>query len=283
MSTSNTLEILEFDSLKHLQDEIKRNDWVTENTISEDDRCTFGRHFKTKDVHLQALNHGRSTPTLLTQYKKVRAMLDRKLNVSKFKGMGLSCKRKRRFVDDGDEVDIDRFLANSDNAWVTTKRKSKARNIRIGINFGLSHANNEASFARLVGAGAYLSDVLTKMGYSTEIIGICYTEKPYDKSKTCVMIKFKRSGERLDVQRILSMGLTGLLRHEIFCVHYSYFGYRNSMGQQSDMTEEHRKQLKLDYVVEQALVKGDKKLQDNFEKAIHDLVEKRDAKTWEWV
>ena len=34
MSTSKTLEILEFDSLKHLQDEIKRNDWVTENTIA---------------------------------------------------------------------------------------------------------------------------------------------------------------------------------------------------------------------------------------------------------
>lgn len=96
------------------------------------------------------------------------------------------------------------------------------------------------------------------------------------------MIKFKRSGERLDVQRILSMGLTGLLRHEIFCVHYSYFGYRNSMGQQSDMTEEHRKQLKLDYVVEQALVKGDKNCKTTLRKH-HDLVEKRDAKTWEWV
>jgi len=283
MST-NRFGIVSFDSIKHLQSEIQRNNWVLAR--KENAKWTWGKHFTEKDEHLQALNHGRTTPTLLTQYKKIRTLLESKIRVSKFQGKGISCKRKRRYMDDGDEVDIDRFLANSDEPWVTTKRNRKTKNIRIGINFGLSFGNNEASFGRLVGAGAYISDVLTKMGYATEIIGMCYTACPstpkkYDK--TCTMITFKGSNERLDVQRILSMGLTGLLRHEIFKVHHSYFGYMGSMGMQATVTDEHKQELKLDYIVEQAIIKDHTKLQDNFEKALHEIVEKRDAKTWEWV
>ena len=56
-----------------------------------------------------------------------------------------------------------------------------------------------------------------------------------------------------------------------------------SMGMQATVTDEHKQELKLDYIIEQSIIKDDTKLQDSFEKALHDIVEKRDAKTWEWV
>ena len=101
----NRFGIISFDSVKHLQSEIVKNNWRLARENS--DSWTWGKHFTEKDEHLQALNHGRTTSTLLTQYKKVRSLLERKIQVSKFQGLGLSCKRKRRYMDDGDEVDID--------------------------------------------------------------------------------------------------------------------------------------------------------------------------------
>jgi hypothetical protein len=49
------------------------------------------------------------------------------------------------------------------------------------------------------------------------------------------------------------------------------------------MCDEVRKELGFNYVVEQEIVKDEQKTLDFFEKAISDLVEKRDGKTWEWL
>ena len=47
----------------------------------------------------------------------------------------------------------------------------KAKRIVLAINFSLSADNNEASYAKVVSAGAFLADVLNKLGYAVEIIG----------------------------------------------------------------------------------------------------------------
>ena len=279
-------DTLQFESLRHMQDSIEENGWKHSKTEERsEDSWTYGNHFDNHKTHMKALRQGRTTPSLVTHYKKIRSVLERKLRVSKFTGQGMSCKRKRRFVDDGDEVDIDRFLANSDTPWVVTKRNKKARNIKIAINFGLSAGNNESSFAKLVSAGAYLSDVLTKIGYAVEVWGADATG--YRGSllldEVCTAIKFKDSGQRLDVQRILSIGLPGLFRNLIFGILENKWKSDSTMGYQIQMSKEVKKELGFNYVIEQQIVNDEKKMLDFFEKAIENAVEKRDSKTWEWV
>jgi len=279
-------DTLQFESLRHMQDSIEENGWKHSKTKDRfEDEWTYGNHFDNHDTHMKALRQGKTTPSLVTHYKKIRSVLERKLRVSKFTGQGMSCKRKRRFVDDGDEVDIDRFLANSDTPWVVTKRNKKARNIKIAINFGLSNGNNESSFAKLVSAGAYLSDVLTKIGYAVEVWGADATG--YRGSllldEVCTAIKFKDSGQRLDVQRILSIGLPGLFRNLIFGILENKWKSDSTMGYQIQMSKEVKKELGFNYVIEQQIVNDEKKMLDFFEKAIENAVEKRDSKTWEWV
>lgn len=279
-------DTLQFQSLRDMQDSIKENGWQHSKTESRfSDNWTYGKHFGNHDTHMKALRHGRTTPSLVTHYKKIRSVLERKLRVSKFTGQGMSCKRKRRFVDDGDEVDIDRFLANSDTPWVVTKRNKKARNIKIAINFGLSCGNNENSFARLVSAGAYLSDVLTKIGYAVEVWGADATgyRGSLKLDEVCTAIKFKDSGQRLDVQRILSIGLPGLFRNLVFGILENKWKSDSTMGYQIQMSKEVKKELGFNYVIEQQIVSDEVKMLDFFEKAISNAVEKRDAKTWEWV
>ena len=279
-------DTLEFQSLRDMQDAIKKNGWEHSKTKKRfNHEWTYGTHFDNRDSHMLALRQGRTTPNLVAHYKRIRSVLEKKLKVSKFTGEGLSCKRKRRFVDDGDEVDIDRFLANSDTPWVVTKRNKRARNIKIAINFGLSNQNNEASFAKLVSTGAYLSDMLTKIGYAVEVWGVDATgyRGSLDLDEVCTAIKFKDSGQRLDIQRVLSMGLTGLFRNLVFGILEKKWKSDSTLGHQIEMSEEVRKELGFDYVVEQKIVTDEKRMIDFFEKVIYDAVEKRDAKTWEWV
>lgn len=279
-------ETLQFQSLRDIQDVVEKNGWIYSKTKDRyNQRWTYGTHFQNHSTHMKALRDGRTTPSLVTHYKKIRSTLERKLRVSKFTGQGVSCKRKRRFVDDGDEIDIDRFLANSDTPWVVTKRNKRARNIKIAINFGLSNGNNENSFAKLISTGAYLSDVLTKIGYAVEVwgaISIGYRGAlPLDE--VCAAIRFKDSGQRLDIQRVLSMGLTGLFRNLMFGILEKKWKFHESLGYQIQMCKEVKKELGFNYVIEQEIVSNEKKMLDFFEKAISNAVEKRDAKTWEWV
>jgi|TARA_R110000744_G_scaffold339876_1_gene445001 hypothetical protein len=269
-----------------MQNAIEKNGW--EHSLTEarfDHKWTYGTYFKNNETHMKALRQGRTTPSLVNHYKKIRRTLERKLRVSKFTGQGVSCKRKRRFVDDGDEVDIDRFLANSDTPWVVTKRNKKARNIKIAINFGLSCGNSEINFAKLISAGAYLSDVLTKVGYAVEVWGVNSTgyKGSLRLDEVCTAIKFKDSGQRLDIQRVLSMGLTGLFRNLIFGILEKKWKSNETLGYQIQMSKEVKKELGFNYVIEQEIVSDEEKMLDYFEKAISNAVEKRNDKTWEWV
>ena len=276
--------VLKFDSLKHLQSEIKANNWEYSDK-NYDKKWRYGKHFDTYDTHMQALNQGRTTPTLLAHYKKIRKLLESKVKVNNIKGMGMSCKRKRRFVDDGDEVDIDRYLTNSDTPWTITKRNKKAKRIVLAINFSLSADNNEASYAKVVSAGAFLADVLNKIGYAVEIIGTSsngYSGRK-DYKSTCVAITFKESGRKLDVQRILSMGLSGLHRTLVFGIREKLWKYGSSMGFQQMMPKQIKEKLGISYVVQQSIVKDEKKMIDEFQRVITGLVEKKDARTMEWL
>ena len=77
-------ETLQFESLKHMQAEIKRNGWEHSKTaLRFNDEWTYGSHFDNYDTHMLALNHGRTSPSLMRHYKKIRNMLERKLKVSK--------------------------------------------------------------------------------------------------------------------------------------------------------------------------------------------------------
>lgn len=132
--------------------------------------------------HRKALINGRASKLMIDEYHKTRNKIQNMLNVSAFYRQGLSCMRQRRYTDDGDDLDIDRFLGGTDNYWISHKRNKKAKNIRIAMNFGLNSNNKEINFARLVGVLGALADMLTKLGYATEILGVNY--RRYQGKKT---------------------------------------------------------------------------------------------------
>ena len=123
------------------------------------------------------------------------------------------------------------------------------------------------------------------MGYSVEVWGVDASgyNGSLDLDEVCTAIKIKDSGQKLDVQRVLSIGLTGLFRNLIFGILEKKWKSDGTLGYQVEMCDEVRKELGFNYVVEQEIVTDEQKTLDFFEKAISDLVEKRDGKTWEWL
>lgn len=271
---------MEFGNMADYFSVIEQNGWQYSEHENEPDsyeeHWTYGRSFPTKGEHRKALLVGKASEKCINTFKTMKASINNGLNVSQFYRKGLSCKRNRRFMDEGDEIDIDRFLGNADNVWTSYKRDKKAKNIKIALNFGLACSNSEENFAELVAVLSTLSDLLTQLGYATEVLG-CNARRysgSRDYYQTCSSITFKRSGERLDIQRLLSMGLQGLLRDLEFGVG-EMLDYNYSQGQQTLMAPELREMLNINYVIEQKSVKSDQQKMDFFEGVITDLVEKR--------
>jgi len=268
---------MEFNSLDDYKNIIDENKWhYTEvpNDSSYTDSWTYGESFPSQGEHHRDLINGQASKLMIESYYETRNKIQNMLNVSSFYRQGLSCLRQRRYTDDGDDLDIDRFLGGTDNYWISHKRNKKAKNIRIAMNFGLNSNNNEINFAKLVGVLGALADMLTKLGYATEILGCNY--RRYRGSKklgyTSSIITFKKAGEKLDLQRLLSMGLQGLLRDWEFGIGEE-LGYDGSQGSQSRMGEEFKKHMNINYVIEQAETKTDKDILNYFENVINQLVE----------
>ena len=271
---------MEFGNMADYFDVIEKNGWQYSRYSDKPDsyarKWAYGSSFPSKGEHRKALLIGKATERCINTFKKMKASIDQGLNVSQFYRKGLSCKRNRRFMDEGDEIDIDRFLGNADNVWTSYKRDKKAKNIKIALNFGLACTNSEENFAELVAVLSTVSDLLTQLGYATEVLG-CNARRYSGRRnyyQTCSSIKFKRSGERLDIQRLLSMGLQGLLRDLEFGVG-EMLEYDGSQGQQTLMAPELREMLNINYVIEQKGIKTDQQKMDFFEGVIKDLVEKR--------
>lgn len=268
---------MKFNSLDDYKNVLDDNHWSFSelpNDASYTSSWTYGNSFPTQGEHRKALINGQASKLMIQEYHKTRNKIQNMLNVSSFYRQGLSCLRQRRYTDDGDDLDIDRFLGGTDNYWISHKRNKKAKNIRIAMNFGLNCNNKEINFAKLVGVLGALADMLTKLGYATEILGVNY--RRYRGSKkldyTSSIITFKKAGEKLDLQRLLSMGLQGLLRDWEFAIG-EQLGYDITQGSQALMMDEFKKHLNINYVIEQAEVKTDKDILSYFENVINNLVE----------
>tara|TARA_B100001939_G_scaffold54326_1_gene43507 strand:- start:40 stop:900 length:861 start_codon:yes stop_codon:yes gene_type:complete len=267
---------MEFNSLNDYYTTMVDNNWVYKHFHESDDFTrdfTYGSSFPTKGEHYNALKHGKASKAMVDGYTKMRSQIENELNINQYYQQGLSCMRTRRFRDEGDEVDINRYLGGADNYWITHKRDRQAKNIRIALNFGLNSNNTETKFAELVAVLATLADILTRLGFATEILGCNFRRYQGDKklSYTCSSIKFKGSSEKLDIQRILSMGLQGLLRDWEFGIGKQALKYDGTQGYQANMPQELQKRLNINYMVEQQEIKTAEKRIKFFNNIITEL------------
>ena len=80
-----------------------------------------------------------------------------------------SCIRRRVFSDDGDMVNIDRYLTDDMLMWETTRRVGRKSFITLGLDICMSHGNKKDAFARNTALAYCTAEILENLGYGVEI------------------------------------------------------------------------------------------------------------------
>tara|TARA_Y100001937_G_scaffold128099_1_gene202484 strand:+ start:1132 stop:2034 length:903 start_codon:yes stop_codon:yes gene_type:complete len=243
---------------------------------SDRELWTYGNEVVGRDNLRRALTIGQTSDKVIRLYQKMRSEMDMDSRISKFVGMGLSCKRRRVTRDDGDDLSMSRLMGGQDQYWSTTERKSQRANVRIGMNMAISWQHKEKDFARLGATLALISDVLTKMGYGVEVLAYSFVQYSgkNDWRYLGISIPIKMSNEPLDIHRLMSAGLSGLFRDYIFGLLEKEYKSNSSMGYQCETTDAYKKELNLLHTVEQRFCKTTDQAIDGLAQTMQKLADK---------
>ena len=163
---------------------------------------------------------GLGLKSMRTQARKYREEFE-KTALQEIRSSVQSIKRVRRNNDSDGDLDLDAVLGGSDEYWTKIERNGSQKVVRIAINCSISCGNGSKEFAKLVSLSAVFCEILEEIGYGVEIYCAFISDVKYRKigmDWETVMFPIKECSQVLDVERIYSLGLQGLLRDVFFRV-----------------------------------------------------------------
>ena len=134
-----------------------------------------------------------------------------------------SRRRKRRFRDMGEEVDIDRYLTDRPDCWIDYPRGKSLPSITLGVNMALSCGNGESDFLEVGSKAIACAWALMDSGYPVRIVyctplktpkGSC--RKPRTPAWGGAAWVAKDWGHPLDVEALLVCAMQGFYRDNLF-------------------------------------------------------------------
>ena len=176
----------------------------------------LGNREKTEEYLIKGLG----LKSMRTQARKYREEFENTV-LEEIRSSVQSIKRTRRNNDCDGDLDLDAVLGGSDEYWTKIERNGSQRVVRIAINCSISCQNGSKEFAKLVSLSAVFCEILEELGYGVEIYCAFISDVSYRKigfDWESIIFPIKESNEVLDVERIYSLGLQGLLRDVFFRV-----------------------------------------------------------------
>lgn len=188
---------------------------------SSNERWTDGKNVVGLTANRNCLKAGRVPAALYDAFLEARKAVEPK--VEEAGRIGNTTKRRRRYSDEGDEVNIDRYMTGDPNFWERRKRGKKKRVIRIGISYSDHWGARERDYVSRAAAAAATVDALTALGYGTEVWGystgrVCDGRMDQGQEYTTA-VRLKASDQPLDVPKVLTTGLTAMSRRFTFGVY----------------------------------------------------------------
>ena len=225
-------------SLDHLVD-------VTNRALPASKVPSFGREKKwrygnwSRKATYTALAEGRSAdPNAQDVFQRMRDAVKARM----IDGKIAKCRtaiRQRSKSWGGGSLNVGRYMASLATGipapvYDVRTRRAERPIIRIGINVSMSCGNELENFTQLAANAAAMAEAFESMGYGVQIVGMSvnlvrgchsvlrkYTPagekcKPYDEWWSGLTWDLKSADDPLDTDRILSIGMPGLLRDVIF-------------------------------------------------------------------
>lgn len=192
----------------------KKSDW-RENR-AKGDEWMFGT--LDRQTTEEMLLKGIGLKDMRVQARKYREELEQS-ELREIRSQVKSVKRVRRNNDSDGDLNMDAVLGGSEEYWTRIERNGSQKVVRIAINCSISCGNGSEDFAKLVSLSAVFCEILEDLGYGVEIY-CCFIAQPMNRKADWENMQFpiKNANEVLDVERIYSLGLQGLLRDVFFRV-----------------------------------------------------------------
>lgn len=190
------------------------------NDMSTIEDWRFGKDFRTFNETISALQSGETAARYLRMLDKVKGELyDKYPELYKISETAVTKRRRRRFSEDGDELDIDRYMCGDPAMWSSMPRQEvQGRAATFFIDITISAGTDEENLVEGVIRSIALVDIVDKAGIPTEIvIGATTNNGTRGTRLLTVACKAKHANEPLDIQRILSFCMTGYYRSLTFC------------------------------------------------------------------
>lgn len=181
--------------------------------VSGSEGWAFGKDWPNEQATKEGILSGRAPASVEAAYQTALESIAATMDASNT--LGFTRRRVHRFAEDGDSVNIDRYLNGRADCWDSTSATKTARIVRIGFNICLSASNEPADFARLAANCAAACDWLTVRGFGVEVVGIAANpaKKAHRKYDHWVYRwTIKSPTDPLDIAAIMAFGAPGALR-----------------------------------------------------------------------
>ena len=191
---------------------------VTANRTRENS-WTFGSDATTHDKTAEYLHAGAMPMKYLDLYEKtVFELYQRFPELNDLNAVAISKKRRKCHSDDGDELDIDRYMTGDPCMFVKKTRSNVVKRcIKLYVEIGVSVGTSTETIVKNVIYAIALTDIIERAGISVEMyfgaITVPARENIYSIG---VMCKAKAADEPIDTARLLSFALPGFYRQFVF-------------------------------------------------------------------
>ena len=125
-------------------------------------------------------------------------------------------------LEEGDEVDVGRYLAGHERCWNGSRRKTRIRNtVRIYLNTGGNAFRSESELAVSGAVGVTFAEMMESMGLSAEIWAVyCDVNGDLGGNNYIHMVRLKHQNEYADMGLInWFLGDSGVFRNGQFRIH----------------------------------------------------------------
>lgn len=187
---------------------------------SSDAHWTFGREFPSLAKTYEALMSGMIPPHIIAKIDSVKVSLyEKHPELFDLERSASKLKRKRKFTESGDELDIDRYMSGEVEMWQKMTRRPNKQCMKIMVNSCLHCGHDSNKFLEgMIMLTAFL-DILDKAGIASEV---WYAPVSQNTSSgvdmAAVFSRIKGPEEVLDICKMLSCGAPGLFRYYTFKV-----------------------------------------------------------------
>ena len=192
-----------------------------------------------------------------------------------------SARRKRKPAWAGGNVNVAKYIETQQSGKIQPcfsglSKRADRPVVRIGVRVSLSCGNGGEAFGNIAAAAAVLCDKLETLGYGVEIHGLCMSEyrghrhmvEPTGEPCSSLWKKhgcwaattwmLKTADEPIDVQRIMSQGMSGVQRGYNFAALTLIHGGLTAGGCSVDSPDEVVKTLGYDIIIEKSWSRSNK-------------------------